>query len=191
MSPAACQASGKDWATSVVRDGNGGVAPADGLLDHLLGVGEGVHVAHPGVEVELHPLLRGGVLLHFLLRRGDGHRLQHHVAVEAVHVQPALDLDVHPLFNAVHQGLALLAWKKLVHPDGAGVVGHVKGHHPGPSLFQLPVVDGEDVPLHHHHAHVQLQLPMGVGALEMALPKMALPWGFFSALTEGAARLTL
>ena len=29
--------------------------------------------------------------------------------------------------------------------------------------------------------------PMGVGALEMALPKMALPWGFFSRLDGAAA----
>ena len=110
------------------------------------------------MEVELHPLLWGGVLLHFLLRSGDGHRLQHHVAVKSVHVQTALDLDAHSLFDAVYQGLALLAGKKLVHPDRAGVVGHIEGHHPGPPLFQLSVVDGKNIPLHHHHAHVQLQL---------------------------------
>ena len=113
--------------------------------------------------MELHTLLFGGVLLHLLLRRGDGHRLQHHVTIEAVHIEAALDLDVHPLFDAVHQGLALLTGEKLVYPDGAGVVGHVEGHHPGPPLFQLPVVDGEDVPLHHHHAHVQLQFADGGG----------------------------
>ena len=149
----------------MVGDGNGRVSPGLRPLDHVLiraklgpHAGKGVHSGHCGVEVELHPLLGGGVLLHFLLRSGDGHRLQHHVAVKSVHVQTALDLDAHPLFDAVYQGLALLPGKKLVHPDRAGVVGHVEGHHPGPPLFQLPVVDGEDIPLHHHHAHVQLQL---------------------------------
>ena len=34
---------------AVVRDGDGGMAPADGLLDDLLGVGQGVRVAHLGM----------------------------------------------------------------------------------------------------------------------------------------------
>ena len=34
---------------AVVRDGDGGMAPADGLLDHGLGVRQSVHVAHPGM----------------------------------------------------------------------------------------------------------------------------------------------
>ena len=36
---------------AVIRDGNGGMAPADGLLDDLLRVRQGVHIAHFRVEM--------------------------------------------------------------------------------------------------------------------------------------------
>ena len=154
----------------VVGDGDGRVAPGLGPLDHVLvpadgGVGleahrrQGVHGGHVGVQMELHPFLWGGVHPGSDLRHTDRRRLQHHIAVKTVQVQPALDLDVHPLFDPVHQRLPLLAGKELVHPDGAGVVRDIEGHHPGSPLFQLLVVDGEDVPLHHHGAHIQFQIP--------------------------------
>ena len=158
----------------VIGDGDGPVAPGLRPLHHVLvrpqlgpHGGEGVHGGHGGVQMELHPLLRGVVHFHLFLGGHDGHRLQHHVPVKPVHVQPALDQQVHPLPHPVHQGLALVPGEELIHPDGAGVVGHVEGHHPGPPLFQLPVVDSEHVPLDDHHAHVQLQLPDGHrGALD-------------------------
>ena len=161
---------------AVVGDGDSGVAPPLRPLDHVLvraddRVGlkahrrQGVHGGHVGVQMQLHPLLRGGVLALLLGGGGDGHGLQHHVAIKAVHVQPPLDLQVHPLLHPVHDGLALVPGEELVHPDGPGVVGQVKGHHPGPPLFQLLVVHGEHVALHHHHAHVQLQLVHGGGPL--------------------------
>ena len=157
---------------AVVCDGDGPVSPGLRPLDHILvsadgGVRleahscQGIHGGHIGVQMELHPLLRGVVHPGMLLRRHYGHRLQHHVAVEAVHVQPPLYQQAHPLFDPVHQGLALIPREKFIDPDGAGVVGEVKGNHPGPPLFQLPVVHGEYIALHHHHAHVQLQLPDG------------------------------
>ena len=183
---------GEGLGHTVVGDGDGRMSPGLRPLDYVLvraqlgcHTGEGVHGGHGGMKVELHPLFRGGVLLHFFLRRGNGHRLQHHVAIEPIHAQPALNLDMHPFLDAVHQGLALLAGKKLVHPDGAGVVGHVKGHHPGPPLFQLPVVDGEDVPLHHHHAHVQLQLSDWGGGLGNCLAEDGLSLGLFVLLGGG------
>ena len=45
-------------AHAVVGDGDGGMAPGNGLLDDAGGVGEGVHIAHLGVKMQLHPLLR-------------------------------------------------------------------------------------------------------------------------------------
>ena len=55
----------------MVGDGNGGVPPLDGPLHRILGVGEGIHQGHLGVEVELHPLFRGVVLLHGFFRGLD------------------------------------------------------------------------------------------------------------------------
>ena len=49
-------------AHAVVGDGDGRMAPGHGLLDDAGGVGEGVHIAHLGMEVQLHPLLRIVVL---------------------------------------------------------------------------------------------------------------------------------
>ena len=173
---------------AVVGDGDGGMAPflqtLDGVFRHRrIGLGphrrQCVHGGHGGVEMELHPLLLRRVHPHRLFRLGHGHRLQHHVAVKAVQVQTALDLQVHSLLDAVHQGLALVAGEELVDPDGAGIVGHVKGHHPGAPLFQLLVVHGEDVALHHHHAHVQLQLSHSHGRLGDGLAEDGLAPRFF------------
>ena len=69
------------------------------------------------------------------------------------------------LFYPVHDGLSLVAGKKLGHPHRAGIVGHIEADDPGPPLFQLPVVHGEDVALDHHRPHVQLQGPHGDGLL--------------------------
>ena len=95
----------------------------------------------------------------------DGVGLQHHVAGEAVDVQLALDEQVLALLHPVHNGLALVPGEELVHPHRAGVVGHVEADHPGAPLFQLPVVHGEHVALHHDGAHVQLQAAHGDGLL--------------------------
>ena len=182
---------------AVVGDGDGGVAPPLRPLDHVLvraddRVGlkahrrQGVHGGHVGVQMQLHPLLRGGVLALLLGGGGDGHGLQHHVAIKAVHVQPPLDLQVHPLLHPVHDGLALVPGEELVHPDGPGVVGQVKGHHPGPPLFQLLVVHGEHVALHHHHAHIQLQLVHGGGPLGHGPAKDGLPLGLALGVGGGA-----
>ena len=121
------------------------------------------------MEMELHPLLRGGVFPEGLLAHHHGVRFQNHIIGIPVNVQPALYQEMLPLFDAVHQWLSFLAQKKFTHPDRAGIVGHVKGHHPRAPLFQLPVVDGEHVALHDDGAHVQLQRLHG-GGLPFDLP---------------------
>ena len=179
----------------VIGDGDGPVAPGLRPLDHVfvrpqLGTdrGEGVHSGHGGVQVELHPLFRRVIHLHRLGHRHDGHGLQHHVAVEPVHVQPALDLEVHPLLDPVHDGLALVSGEEFVHPNGAGVVGQIEGHHPGAPLFQLPVVHGKDIALDDHHAHVQLQLPDGGRPLLDDMPENRLAGGLALPFSLGSGR---
>ena len=41
---------------AVIRNGNGGMAPTNRLLDGLLGIRQGIHIAHLRVEVQLHTL---------------------------------------------------------------------------------------------------------------------------------------
>ena len=149
----------------VVGDGDGRMPPLDGTLDHFLGVGQSVHGGHPGMEVKLHPLLRGVIGLHGLFRRFDGKGLQDHIVVKPVDVQPAGDLQVHPRADALHDGLPLVAGHEFVDPDGGGVVGDIKVYHPGVPPGELLMVCGEDVALYHHDPHVQLQGVHGNGGL--------------------------
>ena len=149
----------------MIRDGNGGMAPADGLLDDLLRVRQGVHIAHFRVEMQLHTLHRRFVLLDLLFRRLDGQGFQDHVVVKAVQVQPPGNFQVHPWFDAVDNGHPLVPRHEFAHADGAGAVGHVKADDPGVALFQLPVLHSEHVALHRHDAHVQLQRIHGHGDL--------------------------
>jgi len=109
------------------------------------------------MQMELHPLLRRVVLLGLLFALHDGVGLQHHVAGKAVDVQLSLNQKMLALFDPIHNGLALIPREEFTDPDGSGVVGDVEGDHPGPPLFQFPVVDEEDVPLHHHRPHIQVQ----------------------------------
>ena len=156
---------GEGLGHTMVGDGDGGMTPGNGPLHRVLGVGEGVHQGHLGVQVELHPFFRGVVLLHGLLRRLNDQGLQDHVVVKPVQVQPAGDLQVHPRLDPLHNGESLVPGHELAHPDGAGVVGDVKADDPGTALFQLPVLHGEDVSLHGDHPHVQLQGIHGLGGL--------------------------
>ena len=55
----------------MVGDGDGGMSPPDSLLDHLFRVRQGIHIAHLRVEVQLHTLLRGGILPLSVLRQLD------------------------------------------------------------------------------------------------------------------------
>ena len=147
----------------MVGDGDGRVTPGDGPLDDVLCLSEGIHQGHTSVEVELHSLFRGIVLLLGLVRRLNDEGFQNHIVVESVQVQTAGDLQVHARLDPIHNGGGLLGRHELVHPDGGGVVGDIKAHHPGVALFQFLVLHGKDIALDGDHAHVQFQGVHGDG----------------------------
>ena len=66
-----------------------------------------------------------------LVRRLNDEGFQDHIVVEAVQVQAAGDLQVHARLDPIHNGGGLLGRHELVHPDGGGVVGNIKGNDPG------------------------------------------------------------
>ena len=154
---------------AVIGDGNGPMAPALRPLYHIflrpqLGFdrGERVHVGHRGMQMQLHPLFRRVVHLFRLFDFLYPIRLQHHIAIKAVHVQTALDPEVHSLCHLVHDALTLcgnFSVEKFADPDRPGTVAHIEGHHPGAPFFQLLVGHLEHVALNDHQAHIQLQLP--------------------------------
>ncbi len=153
----------------MVGDGDGRVAPGDGLLDDGGGVRQGVHVGHLGVEVQLHPLLRGGVLPGLV---GDLHNVegaQLNVLAVAAQLHIALDPEPHPRGNGVLHGLGLLALHVLGDGDGIPVIRHVEGQPPDAGLAGLVALGGKDLALYHHGAHFGVQAVDGDG-LALDLP---------------------
>ena len=143
-------------AHAVVGDGDGGMAPGNGLLDDAGGVGEGVHIAHLGVEMQLHPLLRIVVLSGLV---GDFHdilRAKLHVLAVTAQLQIALYANPHAHGKGAAQGLGLLLLGIEPGGDGAVVVGHVEGEAPQPGAAGFIALHGENLALHHDAAHLQI-----------------------------------
>ncbi len=76
---------------AVVGDGYGPLAPLVGLLYQFPRRGYPVHFRHTGVQVQLHPLLIAGGVIHYLhlVHRGDGPRAQHVLPVVFVILKAA------------------------------------------------------------------------------------------------------
>ena len=140
--------------------------------------------------MQLHPLVRGGVLP--ALGLGglvDAVRLQHQIAVvEPPHGKPPLNLEPLALLHLADDGLGLLPLHKPGDPDGAGEVGDIEAHHPGLPPGKFPVLHVEHLALHHHAAHVQGQLPHGDGLLFPADLAVDLLDPLFSAAGGGGVR---
>ena len=148
---------------AVVGDGDGGMAPRRRLLHHLAHIREGVHGAHLGMQVQLHPLLRGRVLPSLVLDAHDAHRLQ----LQVFAVEGQRQLGQYPQPHAVADGAAQHLGLLLVHvlPDGHGAVliGHVEAQAPLAGPAPLVALHTKDPALHHGHAHFQIQLRDGDG----------------------------
>ena len=142
---------------AVVRDGDGRVAPPDGLLDHLLRVRQGVHVAHLGVEVQLHPLFRGGILPLGVLRQLDVVGVQLNVLAVPGGLHLALDAQPHAGLDGALQLLGLLLRQVLLDGDGVGVIRHVEAQPPHAGAPGLPALEGKHLPRHGGIPHLQVQ----------------------------------
>ena len=149
---------------AMIRDGDGLVAPGGGLLHGGGGIRQGVHIAHGGVQVQLHPLaLRGQILPLGQAAGHDGVGLEHHVVFKpildqlALHPQHRADLDV------FDDGLGLPGLQEAADPDGIGVVRHVELHNIGIALGQLLVIHGEYLALQDDGAHVHGHILHGDG----------------------------
>ena len=155
---------GEGLGNAVVSDGDGLVAPGGGLLHHGGGVRQSVHIAHGGVQVQLHPLLPGSQILplgHAPRHHGIG--LEHHVIFKPILNQLALNPKHRAHLDIFQNGLCLPGFQEPADPDGAGVVGHVEFHHIGVALGQLLVVDGEHLALQDDGAHIHGHILHGNG----------------------------
>ena len=146
---------GEGLGDTMVGDGDGLVTPGGRLLYGGGGVRQGVHVGHGGVQMQLHPLFsRGGVLPlgHGAGLHGVG--LENHFVFKPIFDQLALHPQDGTNLNVFQNGLGLSGLHKAADTDGVGVVRHVEFHHVGVALFQLLVVNGEDLALHDDGSHV-------------------------------------
>ena len=154
----------KGLAAAVVGDGDGPVPPGRCLLDGSIGGGQGVHVGHGGVQMQLHPLHAFRRVFSFRQTAGlHGVGLEHHFVLK-----PILDeLALHPKNRAdIHifqNGFCLVCLHKPANADRIGIVGHVEFYHIGVALFQLLVVNVEHLSLHDHCAHIHRQILHGHG----------------------------
>ena len=174
---------------AVVGDGNGGMAPRRRLLHHLAHVGEGVHGAHLGMEVQLHTLLRGRVLPPLMLDALDAHRLKLYVLA----VEGQRQLALHPQPHAVTDGAAqhpgLLLVHVFPHGHGAVLIGHVEVQAPLAGPPGLVALHAEDAALHHGHAHFQVQLRDGDDLALDLLAVQQVAAAFARGLGRGKAQL--
>ena len=164
----------------MVGDGDGGVTPCDGLLDDAGSVGQGVHIGHTGVEMQLHPLFRAGVPA--ALMDGLANVLRPQLDILAVPGQLHYSLypQPHTGIDETGQRLGLIFVHVFAHGDAAGVVGHVEGQAPLSRPPCFAQFGGKDLTLHHDGAHLGIQIHHGNGFALDGLAHQHLAAGFFS-----------
>ena len=159
------QGVGEGLAAAVVGDGDGPMAPGRRLFDGGIGGGQSIHIGHGGVQVQLHPLHPfRGVLSFWQAAWLHGVGLQHHFVLKPVLDQLALYPQYRADIHIFQNGFGLVRLHKLTDAHGVGVVGHVEFYNIGVALFQLLVIDVEDLALHDHRAHVHAQVLHGNGS---------------------------
>ncbi|MPM31495.1 hypothetical protein SDC9_78050 [bioreactor metagenome] len=136
---------GKGLGHAVVRDGNGGMAPADGLTHHLLRVGQRVHAAHAGVQMQLYPLYLGGIFP-FLVRGGPDEEGCH---LDILPVPGRLHFSLHRHPHARLQFPVQLSGfgggEVFLNRQGPGVVRQVQTHAPKSGAARLSALKGENL----------------------------------------------
>ena len=147
---------------TVVGNGNGRMTPTDRLFDHFFGVGQCVHHGHFSMQMQLNSLFRGVVTPTFRLwQLVNAVGFQHHIRFKAAHCEPSLYLNVLADFDGLYDGLGNVSVEKLIDPDRAGVVGHVKADHPRFAPGQLAVFNVEHIAFDEHVSHIQHQIANG------------------------------
>ena len=149
---------------AMVGDGDGGMPPADGRLDGVLGVRQGVHVAHLRVQVQLHPFFRGGVLTFGVVDHVDVVRIELNILAVPGGLHLALDAQPHARLDGGAVLFRLLGGEVFMDTDGVGVVRHVEVQPPHAGAACLHTLGGKDLAGHGGGAHFQVQLPHGIGA---------------------------
>ena len=148
---------------AVVGDGDGGMAPADGRLDGVLGVRQGVHVAHLRVQMQLHALFRGGILPLGMVDHIDVVGVELDVLAVPGGLHLPLNAQPHARLDGGAVLLRLFGGKIFMDTDGVGIVRHVKVQPPHAGTAGLHALGGKDLARYGSGPHFQVQLPHGIG----------------------------
>ena len=110
------------------------------------------------MKVQLDALFRRRVHPHGRLQLHNGVRLHDHLVIVPVKGHFTLNFHPHTGADAGEDWLCLVIFHELIDADGACIVRHVEAHDPRVALFELLVVDGEDLARHDHAVHIQVQI---------------------------------
>ena len=133
------------------------MAPADGLLDDLLRVRQGVHIAHFRVEMQLHTLHRGGILPFLVLDDVDVVGIELNVLAVPGRLHLALNAQPHTGIDLPVQPLGFLFRQVFMDGHGAGVVRHLHMEPPHTGPPGLHTFHGEHLAAYRGIAHFQIQ----------------------------------
>ena len=168
---------GKGLAAAVIGNGNCLMAPGSRLFDGSFGIGEGIHITHHGMQVQLHTLLPFSSILPLGHRAGhNGKRLQNRFVSISIYLQLTLYLKHRTNLYVLQDRFRILVFQETADTDGGCIIGHIKIDDPGISLFQFPVLHTEHTALYNHTAHIQIQLLHGSGS---ALKGLAVNCSYF------------
>ena len=148
---------------AVVGDGDGRVAPGNGLLNDSGGVREGVHIGHTGVQMQLHPFFPGSILPGFVADLHDVYGVELHILAVPGQFHEALHPQPHSRRNGILQGAQFPGLHIFADGDGVVIVRQVEGQAPHPGAAGLITLGAEDLSLHHHTAHFGVQPLHGHG----------------------------
>ena len=146
---------------AMVGNGDGRVSPCRRLLHHLAHVRQGVHAAHLGMQMQLHPLLRRVVLPSGVGGLHDVHRPQHDVPAVVGQLHLALYAQPHAVADGAAQHLGLLLVHGLAYRHGAVLIGDIEIQRPHALAPRLIALRLEYAPLHNGIPHLDIQLPYG------------------------------
>ena len=143
----------------MVGNSNGTVSPRRRLLDGSGCIGQGVHIAHNGMQMQLHPLFSGYLILPLgHLPRHNGSRLQYRFIIKFIDGHSALHLQYRANLDLFQNRLRFFVFHKAVDPHRAGIIGHIKIDDPGIALFQFLMLYTENSSLNRNRTKIQADI---------------------------------
>ena len=106
---------GKRLAAAVIGNSDGSVSPGGCLLDGILGIGQGIHIGHNGMQVQLYTLVPSGIVFSLFHRAGHhSHRPKNHFIIKLIDLQSALHLQHRTHLYVFQNRLCLIVLHKAI-----------------------------------------------------------------------------